>query len=112
MMWAGLGLAVVLGLWWLSTKAAGALGSAAGAVGSAINPVNPGNIFYSGASAASGAISGSTNSSLGSDVYDYLHPNQPSVAAPTPLPLGVIDYSGTYSNEPVITSGSLRDLIH
>lgn len=104
---------VALALYWLGQKAIGAAGAAAGAIGSAINPVNPGNVFYTGASAVSGLITGSKDSSLGSDFYDWINPGvDGGVTAPTPLPANVIDKTGIYSDEPVITSGSMRDLIH
>jgi cell division GTPase FtsZ len=47
---------------------------AAAAAGAALNPTSPSNVFYQGASAVTGALTGQPNISLGSEVYDLLNP--------------------------------------
>lgn len=69
---AGLVVVGVLGAWYLSRKAK----ETAAAVGNAVNPVNPGNIFYSGVNEIGGAITGDGSFSLGSWFYDLTHKNE------------------------------------
>jgi hypothetical protein len=49
-----------------------------------VNPASDKNIVYRGANAATQAITGQSNTSFGSWLYDVFHPNQPDVTAPTP----------------------------
>jgi hypothetical protein len=74
--WAGVGLAVVIVLGYLGKKSL----AAAQSVGEAVNPVSPNNIFYRGANAVGGAVSGDSSFSLGGWIYSATHPD------PTALP--------------------------
>ena len=49
---------------------------AAQAVGDAINPVSADNVFYQGASGVVGAVTGDKSATVGTWLYDVLHPGQ------------------------------------
>jgi phage tail tape-measure protein len=77
-----LGLAAVAGVglvgWWIYShrndiQKAGA--KAAAAVGTAINPVSPDNLAYRGVNAVGAALTSNSNFSLGTWIYDVLHPD-------------------------------------
>lgn len=64
-------------------SAAAGLGDAAQTVGAAINPANPGNIVNQGVSAVGAAISGNSDWSLGTWIYNATHDDE--LAAPAPF---------------------------
>ena len=69
----GVGAVLLLGLWWAARRVAapgGALVSAA----QAVNPLNPDNVFSSGADAAVQAMTGDASQTLGGWVFDTLNP--------------------------------------
>jgi len=47
----------------------------AAAVAQSVNPVSDQNVFYKGAGAVTGAVTGS-QLPLGTQIYDWLHPSQ------------------------------------
>jgi hypothetical protein len=65
------GGAVVLVIGYVLKKQAEA---AVSTVAQAVNPVNPENIFYTGASSLTSAVTGN-QTSLGSQIYDWLNPS-------------------------------------
>ena len=83
--WAAVAAVAAVALYFIGRGVAGALPGAAATVGNAINPVNPDNIFAGGVNAVGGALSGSSDWSLGSWLYDVTHddydPNAPAQAA-------------------------------
>ena len=72
----GLGLVAIVGIYLLAKKASSAVGDAAAAVGTAVNPVSDQNLAYKGANAVVQAVTGDQSTSLGSKIYDWLHPNE------------------------------------
>ena len=97
--WAAVAAVAAVALYFIGRKVAGALPGAAATVGNAINPVNPDNIFAGGVNAVGGALSGSSDWSLGSWIYDVTHPNDYDPNADTKTTLannytlgGVIDW--------------------
>lgn len=59
-------------LWYTKNKA----GEAVLAVGNAVNPVNPDNIFNSGVNAIGSSISGDSEWTLGTWIYDVTHKDE------------------------------------
>lgn len=49
---------------------------AAVAAAEAINPVSNQNVIYKGVSGVVGAVTGDSSTSLGSKIYDWLHPDE------------------------------------
>lgn len=58
----------------LGSAAVSAVGSAASAVGTAVNPVSDQNLAYRGVNAVGASVSGDSSFSLGSWIYDLVHP--------------------------------------
>lgn len=58
--------------WYLSSKAV----DVAKDVGQAINPINHDNIFNQGANSLFQAITGDTQNTIGTWIYEKLHPNE------------------------------------
>lgn len=48
----------------------------AGAVASAVNPVDPNNVFNTGANSVLQTITGDKDATWGSKIYDWLHPGE------------------------------------
>lgn len=73
---AGIGLVALLGVYLVARKAGAALGDAASAVGTAINPVSDQNLAYQGTNAVVRAVTGDQDATLGTKIYEWLHPNE------------------------------------
>lgn len=75
-------------LYWLMKKAGGevleGVSVAAQRIGTAVNPVSDQNLAYRGVNAVGASISGSKEWSLGSAIYDLVHPSyDPNAPAST-----------------------------
>ncbi|MCZ2495723.1 hypothetical protein GN316_03030 [Xylophilus sp. Kf1] len=67
----------------------------AGNVASAVNPTNPNNVIYSGVNSVGGAVTGTKDWSLGSAIYDWMHPEEAAMfAPPKTISGGGGDYQG------------------
>lgn len=75
------GVVIVLG--YLAVKKAS---DAVESVGEALNPFNNQNIFYRGTNEVGAVLSGDDSFSLGSWVYDALHPNEAAGTSSVKLP--------------------------
>lgn len=75
----GLGIYVAVSIF---SKAKATVGGAVGAVVDALNPANPNNIVARGADAVVQVVTGDPNTSVGSKLYDWAHPNAPRADAP------------------------------
>ena len=60
--------AAALAVWWIRRKA--------GQVVDAVNPVNDKNVFYQGASEVARELTGDEDGTLGTILYDVLHPEE------------------------------------
>ena len=97
--WAAVAAVAAVALYFIGRKVAGAVADNAANIGAAVNPVSDRNIFYRGTNAVGGALSGSSDWSLGSWIYDVTHPNDYDPNADTKTTLannytlgGVIDW--------------------
>jgi hypothetical protein len=54
------------------------------ALGTAINPTNPDNVFYGGVNAVGQSVTGQADWSLGTSIYNWLHPNELAELGLTP----------------------------
>ncbi len=72
---AGIGIVAYVG--WKAYKAAGNITGAIKGTAHALNPVNPDNIFATGANKVVSALAG-RETSLGSFIYDLVHPSSPT----------------------------------
>lgn len=68
----------------VAKKLGGAAADAAQAVGDAINPTKDTNLAYRGTNAIGAAITGDDSFSLGSWIYDVLHPGEAEAIRSTP----------------------------
>jgi len=75
----GLAVAAIATLAWAARRVGGAAGQAASNAAWAVSPTNNNNVIYRAANWATG---GSSDTSLGSRIYDWTHPS--TVPAPTP----------------------------
>ncbi|MDL0433960.1 hypothetical protein QPM17_22730 [Marinobacter sp. TBZ242] len=65
----GIGIAGVLALWYLKSKATETVKD----VGNAVNPTNPDNVFYEGVNGVGEAVTGDEHFSLGGWIYERFH---------------------------------------
>jgi hypothetical protein len=93
---AGAAVAAVVALVLIQRVAKGAA-QVAQDVGHAVDPTNQDNIFNRGVTAVGKSVTGKDNWSLGTQIYDWLHPDAPEVTGVQPAaeaPFGMTDTNG------------------
>ena len=68
-------------------KAVGTVGTAVGNVGAAVNPLNPDNVFAGAVNKVGAAVSGNSGFSLGSWIYDLVHPTSTATSSTPAQPI-------------------------
>jgi hypothetical protein len=72
-MYAGLGIAAVIGLVWLAKRAQSVASAALDSAGTALNPLDTHNVIYTAVNKTGAAMSGDSAFSLGGWFYDKFH---------------------------------------